>query len=200
MMTMHVQTQGFDEAEKMLAGVKGGYERAASKAINLGLRAGKTTASKLIRARYNIRAKDIKEQGLQVTKATGKKLSGALEARGNMLPVELFKPTIPKKPGPGKFISVAIVKSSGKKKLKSAFAISKGVGARMIMERRQDERHPIFRVMAIGVPHMIGSLKISKQVEESIADSTRKNLVSETNFQLNKAAAIVNRAPKKRAV
>lgn len=192
MMAMHVQIQGFDEAEKMLANVKGGYARAASKAINLGLRAGRTIASKLVRQRYNIRASDLKEQGLQETRATQAKLVGELEARGNMLPVTLFKPSVPRKPGPGKYISVAIVRGA-RKPLKSAFK----VGGK-IMERRTEERYPIHSVMTIGVPHMVGSLKIAKQVEERIAEATQKNLASEVNFQLNKAANVVNRAPRKK--
>ena len=52
MINVNVMMQGFDEAETMLKNIKGAYEAAASRAINLGLRAGRTTASKLVRERY----------------------------------------------------------------------------------------------------------------------------------------------------
>ena len=46
---------------------------------------------------------------------------------------------------------------------------------------------------------MVASLKIARQVEDRIADATRKNLAHEVQFQLNKAADAAKQAPIKKA-
>jgi len=176
MLAIQIKTTGFKEAEKALANVKNGFPKAATEAINRGLIAGRQEATKDIRARYNIKAGALKGEGFTIKKASWTAIGGTLEAKGPMLPVKLFSPTVRTKRivrrGPrAQFVSVAIIRGS-RKLVKGAFMTSSG----NVMERRQPERYPIFPVSTIGVPFMVGYLGIATKVEERIAEITEKRL------------------------
>jgi len=183
--SIHIDPQGFKEAQASLAHVKNGFPRAASRAINRGLVAGRKLATKLIRARYAIKAGEAKARGFEIQKAKPSQLGGALRVKGTMLPISLFAPGLAKPPKKGqrKVVQVMIVKGR-RKVLEGAFTPD----GRRIFERRQPARYPIFPVFTIGVPQMLGSLKIAKEVEARIAESIATNLVSEVRFLQGNAA------------
>jgi minor tail protein Z (GPZ) len=175
-----IDAKGFKEAERDLAGVKNGFPRAAARSINAGLRAGRTMAAKLIRQKYAIKASDIKAQGLEIKQARANwdNLHGSLEAKGKMLPLALFSPRTRGK-GPKRVVTVQITKK-GRRIVKGAFMPD----GRRVMERRQSARYPIFPVFTIGVPHMLGSLSVGKQVEERMAQVVTAELKRNTAFYL----------------
>jgi Prophage minor tail protein Z (GPZ) len=167
--------EGFKEAEKTLNGIANGFPRAAAEAINRGLVAGRKVATQLIRSRYNLTAAAAKG-AIVVKRASWGKIGGALEARGPMLPISIFKPTVRTRRvvrrGPRRqFVSVSIIKGN-RKLVKGAFVIPGG----KVMERRQAERFPIFPVSTIGLPFMMGQLGILTKVEEVIAKVTQERL------------------------
>jgi hypothetical protein len=175
-----IDAKGFKEAEAALAGVKNGFPRAAARSINAGLRAGRTMAAKLIRQKYVIKAADIKAQGLEITNARANwdNLHGSLEAKGKMLPLSLFTPKTRGK-GPKRVVTVQITRK-GRKVVKGAFMPD----GRRVMERRQSARYPIFPVSTIGVPHMLGSLGVGKEVEERMAQTVTEELKRNTAYYL----------------
>jgi len=181
-LTLSIVPQGFKEAEKALMGLKNGFPRAASDAINRGLIAGRKVAVKRIRERYAIKARDLKGEGMKIKKSRWTQLDGSLNAKGPMLPVVLFSPQVRLKVIKGQkrqVVSVKILKSS-RKVVKGAF-MARG----RVWERRQSDRYPIFPVSTIGVPYMIRRQKISEEVEETIAKATQKNLDHNVQWLLN---------------
>jgi hypothetical protein len=63
-----------------------------------------------------------------------------------------------------------------------------------ILEREGDPRYPISPVMAIGVPHMVGSMKISDEIQRTINESTEKNLAHEVQYMLSKGEVAMKKA------
>jgi len=186
--SIDIEARGFKEAAQMLDGVKNGFGKAVSKSINSSLLAGRTRAAKLIRAKYNIKAAEIKD-AFTMRKATQSHLEGELEYKGSMLPLAAFNPRVKlEKSGKTKrlhqHVYAAIVKGGKKKLIKGAFQIPKG----RFMERRQPEREPIFPVSVIGIPHMVGSLKIKPEVEERMRQAYDTALHYNVNFYLDKEA------------
>jgi hypothetical protein len=182
-----VVPEGFAEAQRALQGVKNGFPSAAARAINRGLLAGRTAMSKLVRARYNIKASDVKAKGLEIVKATSKQLSGALAIKGTMLPVSLFSPSGGGQTmrGKRKPVSVMIVRGA-RKVVKGGFMHAD----RRVLRRKGAERLPLELVYTIGVPQMVGQLEISKEVEKTIATATAKELKHEVTYQLAKGTKL----------
>jgi hypothetical protein len=179
--TVNIMPEGFKEAEEALKGVKNGFPKAMSRAINTGLLAGRTVASKMIRARYNLTAGSIKG-GLYMHKASSGHLGGTLEAKGPMLPMSAFNPRVKIK-NSYQNVYVAIVRGKAKF-VKGAFQIH---GSR-IMERRQPERHPIYPVSVIGIPFMLRSHQIMPEVQRRMMEASSKALKHNTDFYLGKIA------------
>jgi hypothetical protein len=130
-----------------------------AKSINKGLTEGKPMAEGLITGRYNIGAPN-----LGIKRATAATLSGDLKGTGGMLPVSQFGPSTA-----GKVVSVTILR--GNRKAITPGSRGPGIsGAFMVggrvMERRQPERYPIFPVMTIGIPQMLGSKAVSNPTRE----------------------------------
>jgi hypothetical protein len=129
--------------------------------INIGLNQGKPIAEGLITGRYNIGT-----PSLGIKRASAGNLSGALKGTGGMLPVSQFGPS-----QSGKAVSVAILR--GSRKVIGPGSRGPGVsGAFMVggrvMERRQPERYPIYPVMTIGIPQMLGSKAVSNPARDAM--------------------------------
>lgn len=184
---MDIVPAGFAEAEKALKGVANGFPRAAAEAINRGLIAGRKQADQGIRARYNIASAAVKSE-LLINKANWSSLSGSLEAKGPMIPLAKFAPTVRLKRvtrrGPRRqFLTAAIIKGA-RKLIKGAF-MAKG----RVWERRQAARTPVFPVSTIGIPFMVGYVGVAPKVEESIARATAQRLEHNVNRLLAVAGA-----------
>lgn len=179
---LSIKAEGFKEAEKALAGIKEGYPTAAARAINRGLGAGQKVVAKAIGARYNIKAADVKSN-IDIHKATKADPWGEMELTGSMLPVRLFKPSGGQKlkGGKRKPVKVAIIRKQGKV-IRGAFKAPNG----QIMERRQDERLPIFPVSTVSVAHMAGQTGVSALVEKEMAATVDRRLAHETGELLRR--------------
>lgn len=177
-----IKAEGFAEAEKALAGIKGGYPTAASRAMNRALGTGRKVVAQAIGARYNIKAADVKSN-ISEKKATKSFLGAEMEIKGGMLPISLFKPSGGQatKAGKRKPIKAAIIKGRTKV-IRGAFTIPGG----KIMERRQDDRLPIFPVSTIGVPFMAGQTGVAEKVEKEMARTAALRLAHETEQLLQK--------------
>ena len=172
-----IKTEGFKEAEKALAHIKGAYPTVAAKAINRALITGRKVVAQAISARYNIKSGDVKNK-ITDHKANKSHLGGELELKGGMLPITLFKPSGGgmTKAGKRKVIKAAIRKGHSKV-FPHAFRIPGG----KIMERRQDDRLPIFPIFTVGVPFMAGQTGVAAKVEKEMARTAAERLKHETN-------------------
>lgn len=93
-----VTTEGVERAEKLLAGIPKGAERACSNAINRGLSHLKTQAFKEVREVYAVKLSDLKSvTATQVQKAGGQNPVGYVNFSGMKIPLYKFKvsPTSP---------------------------------------------------------------------------------------------------------
>jgi hypothetical protein len=179
---LSIKAEGFKEAEKALIGINGGYPTAASRALNRSLVAGRKVAAQAIGARYNLKAADIKA-GTDERKATKANLEAELSLEGGMLPIALFKPSGGQitKGGKRRLIKVAVIRKVSKA-IRSAFRIPGG----KIMERRQDERLPIFPISTVSLAHMAGQTGVSSKVETEMARTAAIRLRQETEFLLGR--------------
>lgn len=187
---IQIETEGFKEAEAALAGIKGAFPAAAKEAINTALLAGRTMATKAIGARYNIAAAAIKKE-MDMQRATKSHLGGHLEAKGGMIPLEQFKPTVTLKKTSrsrgarkAQYVKVKILRSGSKKLVAGAF---KAQGK--IFERRQPERVPLFQVSTIGVPFMMGERKIGTSVQRLMQESMARRLAQQVDRYLTAKGA-----------
>jgi hypothetical protein len=175
-----VKAIGFKEAKKALGGMAGIFAYANNYGVNQALRAGRTLATKAIGARYNLTAPAIKKE---IEEKKAKKGRGALEAKGPMIPLEKFNPSvkerrISRRRGARKaqFLKVKIRRGGGAKLVPGAFK-AKG----KVFERRQPKRVPLFSVSAIGVPFMLGSDKVGEQVRkrmDEVFENRRANAIA----------------------
>jgi hypothetical protein len=194
--TIKVMPKGWREAEEALRGVKNGFPKAMARAINDGLKAGQTAATKLIRQRYSLKAATLKEQGFMIDKAVAKtgKLEGSFRAKGSMLPVSAFthKASWKRKEGTNrKYQSVTATIVKGQNKLiKGAFK-AKG----KLWEREGPGRESRIKVLStIGTPHMVRSLHIQPQIQKRMEEVSARSLKSNVNYYLAQAAAKTRRA------
>lgn len=131
----------------------------AAASLNKGLAEGKPMAEGLITGRYNVGAPK-----LGIEKASAGKLEGKLKAKGGMKHVDEFGPS-----SAGNVVSVSILR--GSRKAITPGSRGPGVSGAFIvggrtMERRQPDRYPIFPVMTIGYPQMLGSKAVSNPTRE----------------------------------
>lgn len=137
--------------------------------INVGLDQGKPMAEGLITGRYNVGSPN-----LEVKRASAGNLSGSLKGSGGMKPVSEFSPSVS-----GKVVSVSILRGSRRPivpgsrgpGVSGAFM----VGGR-VMERRQPERYPIYPVMTIGIPQMLGSKAVSNPARDAMTKAMQDDL------------------------
>jgi minor tail protein Z (GPZ) len=194
MLKVEVSPAGFKEAEKALAGIKDGYKKAASEAINRGLLAGRTAAAKNIAARYNITSSEVKDH-IVTKNASWSRIEGSLNVSGKMLNVSKFKLSIGSVVTPvGKrqVVSATIIKGN-KVVLPGAFVTPKG----SVMSRRQDSRFPIFPMSTISVAHMSGEKEISKAIQDALNQSTQDRLKHNIEYALQKGAEATSEAAEK---
>jgi hypothetical protein len=155
-------------------------QKAISEAINRSLRAGRTAASVGVRARYTVSADTVKSN-IEEKRANWSNLTGSLAYKGPMLPIELFPHTVRARRtvrrGPRRMFVHATIIKGNRKQITGAF--TKGDGR--VMERRQPERFPIFRVMTIGLPYMVRQTGIVDSIQSRMSEVYNSRL--EHNIQ-----------------
>jgi Prophage minor tail protein Z (GPZ) len=176
-----ITSPDLEAVSKMLQGVVVNHapERAIQEAISRSLLAGRTAASKGVRDRYNISAGEVKAN-VDLKQASFTNLTGSISYKGPMLPIEAFKPSVRTRRayrrGPiYQYVHATIIK--GNRKLITG-AFMKGD---RVMERKQPERYPIFRVMTIGLPYMVRQTGIVDTIQERMQEVYNTRL--ESNIQ-----------------
>src|SRR5271166_1999400 len=182
-----ITSPDLEKVTKLLKGVtvNRAPQRAIQEAIGRSLTAGKAAASQGVRARYNISAAEVKAN-IEEKKASFSDLTGSLSYKGPMLPIEAFKPSVRMRRiyrrGPmHQHVHAAIVKGS-RKLITGAFM----VGSR-VMERKQPEQYPIFRVMTIGLPYMVRQTGIVNSIQDRMAEIYNTRLDHNINAMLDGA-------------
>ena len=166
-----------ERAKKLLSEVPGGVETALMRAVNRAAQSGKAQAVREVRARYTVKAGDIRKT-LTTTKATRTSLEAEIVSRGSPLSLASFKHT-PRTDTTGasrKRVRVAVKKEGGLKPLGQAF-----VWQGKIMQRVGKTRLPIEKKIGPAVPSMIGNPEVVEAIEEQTQETVVKRLDHEVN-------------------
>lgn len=169
--------QAIERAKKLLSEVPGGVETALMRSINRAAQAGKTQAVKEVRARYTVKAADVR-QTLTTSKATRAKLEAEIVSRGPMLGLAAYKHS-PKTDSTGanqKRVRVSVKRDGGMKPLGQAF-----VWHGKIMQRVGKKRLPIEKKLGPSIPSIIGNQEVVEAIEERTEEMIVKRLDHEVN-------------------
>jgi hypothetical protein len=176
MVKLKIDARDFTKGRQKFAKMEKDIPKHVADSINKSLDVGKPQAEGAIASRYNVG-----NVSLKVNKASAGKLQGSLEGTGGMKRVEEFNPSMAYDPYGHQIVSVSIKAGSRNPILPSSRGL--GFGAFMthdgrVMERRQDARYPIFPVMTIGIPQMLGSKAVSNPVRDTMGNTVTKELTA----------------------
>lgn len=179
-LNVEADKNAFEEAEKLLAGIPGGIEKATSRALNRALQEGRTAATREVTRRYTVKAKEVRPT-FKMHKASNSNLEADLTSTGENLPLSSFshRPSTDTTGAARKQVRVG-VKKGGLKPLGQAF-IHKG----RVMQRLGQSRLPVEQKYGPAVPVILNNDEIVDKVVETMGKSVEKRLEHETNRLLN---------------
>lgn len=151
-----------ETVQNMLSGIKGGAERAMSRAINRTVSYGKTQSSRLIRKEYTIDAQSVRNATSE-TKATSGSLFGVIWFKGRSKQLRSFAV----KSSHGR-IMASVKRSTGFKRLTRRAFIQTINSGRAVMRRVGEERYPVDVLHALSVPQMVGGTTVGPQIRKAI--------------------------------
>lgn len=164
MIEIKIDTKELERVEKMLSTIPKGIEKATSSAINRTLQSTRASATRKVRERYDIKAKDVRGT-ISLKRAGTFNPNGAMISRGTPIPLMQFKVN-PGKPNPSRRKPVfASVKRSGGT-IKSAFVTSFDSGHTGVFERVGRSRLPLRELYGPSTPQMIGEETIIQELGE----------------------------------
>lgn len=176
---IEIESKDIEKAQKKLAGIKFGIEKALSATINHALGKIKTGIKKTVRAEYYIKNKDV-EKTLKVKKASKSLLTGTIVSTSTRTAISKFAVTKGRKG-----IKVAISKKEGRKLLQgkpnlygrpfTAIVRNKHLGvfqrktANGIRLEKGKWKSPMKELYTISIPEMLGNKNIQEYVKEEAA-------------------------------
>lgn len=193
--------QAIKQANKAYASLSPKVRRqATARALNRTILAVRTAASKEIRAKYNIRAKDIKAT---MRKRTASRLSleASLQSTGKGMPLIKFKATQTRKG------VRATIKRGSRKALPGAFIATMKSGHRGVFARAQYKSGrlisrrkrinpsnkndlPITEIKTVAVPSALASDIVTSNLRKVVAERFPANLEREMKFRQMRAAGL----------
>lgn len=174
MATLTVETEQFDRAQRLLSAIKGGVEVAASRAINDTLRAIRASAVRKIKAKLNVKAKDIRQR-IALRRATRRIQRGSMTVKGaGRLPLFLFGAK-PRKTG----VSYKVAQGGQRQLIPGAFIVE---GIPQVFVRRfttpggpRVGRLPIHAVLGPSVARIFDE-EVKESIEVEAADKLAERL------------------------
>ena len=164
-------------AQAMLSGIKNGFPKAVSRAINRTAATKNVQASKLIKKEYTIKGGT---KGT-VTKATTSMLAGNINFKGRPRLLRNFSMGITKKG-----ITARVKRSSGRRLIPRTF-IRPLVGSNVpgVLQRKKGAaRYPIEVLHGPSLPQMAGNVNVQPEVEKFIQEKMDERLNHEVDALL----------------
>ena len=164
-------------AQAMLSGIKNGFPKAVSRAINRTATTTNVQASKLIKKEYTIKGGT---KGT-VTKATTGMLAGNINFKGRPRLLRNFSMGITKKG-----ITARVKRSSGRRLIPRTF-IRPLVGSNVpgVLQRKKGAaRYPIEVLHGPSLPQMAGNVNVQPEVEKFIQKKMDERLNHEVDALL----------------
>lgn len=184
MRMIEITAEGVERAEKLLAGIPKGAERAYSNAINRGLSHVKTQAFKKVREVYAVKLADLNSATTtRVQKAGGQAPVGYVYFSGVKIPLYKFNAT-PKSPGTKQKVRAGVMQGGGAV-FEHAFIARMGNDHTGIFERLGKPRFPIEEKMGLSARQMIENEKILDKLTDEAQEKVNERLEHEIYRILN---------------
>ncbi len=172
-----------NRVDAILSGVKNARGKVFSNAINRGLIAGKTEASKAIRQTYNVKAGTINKHGnTKMKRASANDTVGQVEFAGAVIPLIEFKVT-PRESNKRKTVVASVLKGSGSR-IEAAYVtnLRSGLG---VFERLTRKRETSQTLYGPSVAHMAENTNVLPKVEEKAQQTVNERIEHEITRILN---------------
>lgn len=184
-MTVTVNGPDFDELRRLLPSEK--LARIVMwRALNRGVTAGRTAASREAAKKYVVRQRQVNEKA-RIVKPSQSTLEGAVEFKGGALNIADFRVT-PSKPQPAKrpVLRVTVSRDHGQRPYKGAFLIPLRSGSTKAFRRDGKDRLPIKPVYGPSIPTLVGGERVRTVVQDRMTEVVLKRLDHEVNRELSK--------------
>ncbi len=172
---------------KAMAAVKEGMRTApkntiiaAMHAINRTITKSATLISKETRARYIVKAADVKKS-LSKKKATNSRLIGEIISTGKPLSLQSFKVTAPRR-GPMK---VKVLKKSKLKTIRGLYTNEKA-RYKGVMMRKTGARYPVKSPFGPSIPTMVGNEEVLERLAPQISAFMNQRFMHELDYQMGR--------------
>lgn len=175
---IEISAEALERAEKILANVPKGAERAAANALNRGLSRVKTGAIRRVKQVYAVQAAALSAAtNTRINKASTGNLCGYISFSGAKIPLYKFNVT-PKAPGTRQLVTAGVMKGGGAV-FESAFIARMQSGHTGIFEREGKPRFPVEEIMGLAAAQMVGNEKIMEPLEEEAQQLVNERLEHE---------------------
>ena len=174
-MTADVE-QSIQKAERLLAGIPGGIEKAMYRSMNRALQEGRTVATREATKLYTAKARDIRST-FKIHRASGSSLDAELVSIGANLPLSKYshKPQTDTTGAKRKQVRVGVKKSGGLKSLGQGF-----IWNGKVMQRVGSSRLPVAQKYGLAVPSILDNPQIVEAVTEKMGDAMERRMEHET--------------------
>lgn len=174
MLTIEIITKGLKD-------VPAAFTKAELAALNRTARSARTELSRQVRARYNVKAREIK-RGMRVTSATIDNQTASIRTSGRPIPLVVFAA----RQAP-QGVSFIIRKSDGRKLLAHTFLAKMPSGKIGVFMRAGKSRLPIKTQFGPSLPQMAGEDEIQNALNGFIAEKLPAELDHQLEFYLGRA-------------
>ena len=175
--TVDISAEGLERIQKVLAGVRGGWQKAVGSALKRAASSGKTEGKRAVVQEYAISGGTF----LSYTKNTNHFSSGGdgieivFGYRGTVIPLMKFKTSVKR----GGLVTTLVRKDTGTAVLEHAFGAT--IGAHTgIFERVGPERFPVRELFGPSTPQMMYSNEaVLESVERKVTETYEQRIEHE---------------------
>jgi len=185
MVTWTVNQAHLDRVQQMLAHAPDAAKTASMRAINKTLTGIITDATKEVRNVYNIKASRVRKN-FQTVRATKERLIGKFASKGDPISLMQFGA---KRNASG--VSVKILKSAGRKTIKSAFIATGRHGNVLVFHRvwrtqtQMVGRMPIWAMTGPRIEDALAKPAVQARLQSKADDRLRTNCEHEADYMLS---------------
>lgn len=179
---IEVTSEAMDRAQRLLAGIPKGAERAFASAINRGLSHAKSQAFRQAKAVYAVKASALNGASRTRVKAAGAgSLAGHVLFSGVKIPLYQFNASSGKD---GKRVRAGLKKGS-LTAFDHAFAAKMRSGHIGIFERKSEKRFPIKEIMGLSAAQMVGNEVVIDELSEEARKKVEERVAHEIDRIIN---------------
>lgn len=181
-----VSSVGVEKAERLLALIPGGVQKAVPRAINRAMESGRAAGVEKVREQYTVKAKAVRST-IKLSRANSRNMEGVITSIGSPIPLYDFKVNPKTVNGRRRSPIRVSVKKGQQSALGKSFIARLGSGKVGVFERLGNKRLPIKMLFGPSAPQMIGSDSVIDYIEKAAVDTMDKRLDHEIGRLLDGA-------------